>query len=151
MVTFIYSTLHKGKQMAIQFNVATRNARLDAIESTNGTSCSLEIRSGTVPANCAATRTGTVLATINLPSDWMAAAASGAKAIAGTWQDLSADATGTAGHFCIYNSQATKDGTTCFIQGDVAVSGSDMNVSSVSFTAGQSFTINSFTLTDGNA
>jgi hypothetical protein len=137
--------------MAIQFNVATRNARLDTIESTNGTSCSLEIRSGTVPANCAATRTGTVLATINLPSDWMAAASSGAKAIAGTWQDLSADATGTAAHFCVYNSQVTKDGTTCFIQGDVAVSGSDMNVSSVSFTAGQSFTINTFTLTDGNA
>jgi hypothetical protein len=140
--------------MAIQFNVATRNARLDTIESTNGTSCSLEIRSGTVPANCAATRTGTVLATINLPSDWMAAAGTptaGAKTISGTWQDLSADATGTAGHFCVYNSQSTRDGTTCFIQGDVAVSGSDMNVSSTSFTAGQSFTVNTFTLTDGNA
>jgi hypothetical protein len=139
--------------MAIQFNVATRNARLDTIESTNGTSCSLEIRSGTVPANCAASRTGTVLATINLPSDWMAAASSGAKAIAGTWQDLSADATGTAGHFCVYNSQSTKDGTTCFIQGTVTATsgGGDMEVSSTSFTAGQSFTVNTFTLTDGNA
>ena len=137
--------------MAIQFNVATRNARLDTIESTNGTSCSLEIRSGTVPANCAATRTGTVLATINLPSDWMAAASGGAKDLAGTWQDLSADATGTAAHFCVYNSQATKDGTTCFIQGNVAASASDMNVSSVSFTAGQSFSITQFQLTDGNA
>jgi hypothetical protein len=70
--------------MAIQFNVATRNARLDTIESTNGTSCSLEIRSGTKPGACAtATSGGAVLATINLPSDWMAAASSGAKAIAG--------------------------------------------------------------------
>ena len=138
--------------MAIQFNVATRNARLDTIESTNGTSCSLEIRSGTKPGTCAtATAGGAVLATINLPSDWMAAASSGAKAIAGTWEDLSADSTGTASFFRIYNSQATKNETTCFLQGDVAASASDMNVSSVSFTAGQSFSVTSFTLTDGNA
>ena len=138
--------------MAIQFNVATRNARLDTIESTNGTSCSLEIRSGTKPGTCAtATSGGAVLATINLPSDWMAAAASGAKAIAGTWEDLSADSTGTASFFRIYNSQSTKNETTCFLQGDVAASASDMNVSSVSFTAGQSFSITAFTLTDGNA
>ena len=138
--------------MAIQFNVATRNARLDTIESTNGTSCSLEIRSGTKPGTCAtATAGGAVLATINLPSDWMAAASSGAKAIAGTWEDLSADSTGTASFFRIYNSQSTKNETTCFLQGDVAASASDMNVSSVSFTAGQSFSVTSFTLTDGNA
>ena len=138
--------------MAIQFNVATRNARLDTIESTNGTSCSLEIRSGTKPGTCAtATSGGAVLATINLPSDWMAAAASGAKAIAGTWEDLSADSTVTASFFRIYNSQSTKNETTCFLQGDVAASASDMNVSSVSFTAGQSFSVTSFTLTDGNA
>jgi hypothetical protein len=138
--------------MAIQFNVATRNARLDTIESTNGTSCSLEIRSGTKPGACAtATSGGAVLATINLPSDWMAAASSGAKAIAGTWEDLSADSTGTASFFRVYNSQSTKNETTCFLQGDVAASASDMNVSSVSFTAGQSFSVTSFTLTDGNA
>ncbi|MFN9367147.1 MAG: hypothetical protein ACK6CT_00045 [Planctomycetia bacterium] len=138
--------------MAIQFNVATRNARLDTIESTNGTSCSLEIRSGTKPGTCAtATSGGAVLATIDLPSNWMDPANAGAKAIAGTWQDLSADGTGTASFFRVYNSQSTKNETTCFLQGDVAVSGSDMNVSSVSFTTGQSFTVNSFTLTDGNA
>jgi hypothetical protein len=137
--------------MAIQFNVATRNARLDTIESTNGTSCSLEIRTGSPPANCAAAGTGTILATINLPSDWMAAAASGSKAIAGTWQDASADNNGTAGHFRVYNSQATKDGTTCFIQGTVGTSSADMIVNTTTFTAGNSFTVNSFTLTDGNA
>ncbi len=137
--------------MAIQFNVATRNARLDTVESTNGTSCSLEIRSGSPPANCAAAGTGTILATINLPSDWMAAAASGSKAIAGTWQDASADNNGTAGHFRVYNSQATKDGTTCFIQGTVGTASADMIVNTTTFTASNSFTVNSFTLTDGNA
>ena len=139
--------------MAIQFNVATRNARLDTIESTNGTSCSLEIRSGSVPANSSSANAGTILATINLPTDWMAAASSGTKAISGTWQDLSADNTGTAAHFRVFNSQATKDGTTCFMQGTVTATGGggDMEVSSTSFTAGQSFTVNTFTLTDGNA
>ncbi len=137
--------------MAIQMNVATRNARLDTIESTNGTSCALEIRTGAAPADCATAGTGTILATINLPTDWMAAASSGSKAKAGTWQDASADNTGTAAHFRIYSSQATKDNTTCFMQGTVGVSASDLIVDSVSFTAGQSFTINTFTLTDANA
>lgn len=137
--------------MAIQLSTAIRNARLDTIESTSGTSCSLEIRSGTVPANCAAAGTGTVLATINLPLDWMAAAASGAKAILGTWTDASVDATGTAGHFRIYNSQVTKDGTTCFMQGTVGTTGTDMIVDSVSLVAATTFTITAFTLTDGNA
>lgn len=140
--------------MAIQLNVATRNARLDTIESTNGTSCSLEIRSGSKPADCAtATAGGSVLATINLPSDWMAAASSGSKAIANSasWVDVNCDATGTASFFRVYNSQATKNETTCFLQGDVGTSGSDMNLSSTSITSGQQLSITSFTLTDGNA
>jgi hypothetical protein len=137
--------------MPIQFNVATRNARLDAVESTNGTSCSLEIRSGAAPANCAAAGTGTVLATVNLPSNWMADASSGSKTFAGTWQDASADASGTAAHFRIYNSQATKDATTCFMQGTVGTSGADMIVNNTSFAITQQFTVTDFTLTDGNA
>lgn len=139
--------------MAIQLNVATRNARLDTIESTNSTSCSLEIRTGSPPATCATAGTGTVLVTINLPSDWMAAASSGSKAIAGTWQDTSADNTGTAAHFRVYNSQATKDNTTCFMQGTVTATGGggDMTLDNTSITSGQSVTITSFTLTDGNA
>ena len=63
--------------MAFQFDVASRNAALDAIETTAGASPTLEIRSGAPPANCAAADTGTVLASLALPSDWMANAASG--------------------------------------------------------------------------
>lgn len=137
--------------MAVQLNVTTRNARLDTIESTNGASCALEVRTGAQPANCAAASTGTILATINLPADWMAAAGSGQKALAGTWQDASADNTGTAAHFRVYNSQATKDGTTCFMQGSVGQGSGDLSVDNASFVAGQSFTITAFTLTDGNA
>jgi hypothetical protein len=139
--------------MSLQLNVATRNARLDTIESTNGASCSLEIRSGAQPADCATAGSGTILATINLPADWMANAASGSKAKSGTWQDASADNNGTAGHFRLYNSQATKDNTTCFMQGSVTATGGggDMTVDNTSFAAGQQFTVTGFTLTDGNA
>lgn len=129
--------------MALQFSTALRNAMLDQIESTISTAPVLKIRTGAAPANVAAADSGTVLATLTLPSDWMAAASSGSKALAGTWQDTSADATGTAAHFRIYAS----DGTTAHIQGTVGTSGADLIVDSTSFTATQSFSISTFTLT----
>lgn len=135
--------------MAIQFAVDIRNARLDAIESTIGTSPVLKIRTGSAPADVAASATGTVLATVTLPSDWMAAASGGTKAKSGTWEDTSADATGTAGHWEINAS----DGTTRKMQGTLTVTGGggDMTVDSVSFTSGQTFTVTGFTLTEGGA
>lgn len=134
--------------MALQFSVAVRNAMLDAIESTIGASAVLKIRTGAPPANVAAADSGTVLATLNLPSDWMAAAASGSKAKSGTWEDTAADAAGTAGHFRLYAS----DGTTAHAQGTVTATGGggDMTCDNVSFAAGQAFTITSFTITAGN-
>lgn len=135
--------------MTIQLSVAVRNARLDAIETTIAASAILKIRTGAQPANCATADSGSVLSTLNLPSDWMAAASSGAKAKSGTWEDTSADATGTAAHFRLYAS----DGTTCHAQGTVTITGGggDMTVDNTSFASGQAFTITGFTLTDGNA
>lgn len=135
--------------MTIQLSAAVRNARLDAIETAIGASAVLKIRSGAAPANVAAADSGTVLATLNLPSDWMAAASAGAKAKSGTWEDTSADAAGTAAHFRIYAS----DGTTAHLQGTVTATGGggDMTVDNVVFAAVQAFSITTFTLTDGNA
>jgi hypothetical protein len=135
--------------MTVQLSVTVRNARLDAIETAIGTSAVLKIRSGSVPADVATADAGTVLATLDLPSDWMGAASSGAKALSGTWSDTSADATGTAAHFRVYAS----DGTTAHIQGTVTATGGggDMTLDSVSITSGQTVTVTSFTLTDGNA
>ena len=134
--------------MAVQLSTTVRNAMLDAIETAIGVSAVLKIRTGAAPANVATADSGTVLATLTLPSDWMAAASGGAKALSGTWQDASADATGTAAHFRIYAS----DGTTAHLQGTVTATGGggDMTVDSTSFTSGQSFTVNSFTLPAGN-
>lgn len=134
--------------MALQYSVAVRNARLDAVETAIGASAVLKIRTGAAPASCATADSGTVLATINLPSDWMAAASGGTKAKAGTWEDSSADNAGTAAHFRIYAS----DGTTCHMQGTITAmgGGGDMTVDNTSFAAGQAFTVTGFTLTAGN-
>ena len=135
--------------MAIQLSEAVRNARLDAIETAVGATAVLKIRTGAAPADVATADSGTVLASCTLPADWMAAAASGAKAKSGTWEDASADATGTAAHFRLYAS----DGTTAHMQGTVTVTGGggDMTVDNTSFAAAQAFTVTGFTLTDGNA
>jgi hypothetical protein len=135
--------------MALQESVAVRNARLDAIETTIGTAAVMKIRSGAAPANCAAADSGTVLATLSLPSDWMAAASSGSKAMTGTWQDTSADNAGTAAHFRIYAS----DGTTCGLQGTVTATGGggDLTVDNAVFAAAQSFSVTSFSVAAGNA
>lgn len=135
--------------MALQYSVAVRNAQLDSLETTIGTDAVLKIRTGAPPANVAAADTGTVLATLTLPTDWMAAASGGTKAKSGTWQDTSADNTGTAAHWRLYAS----DGTTAHAQGTVTATGGggDMEVDNTSFASGQSFTINTFTITAGNA
>jgi hypothetical protein len=135
--------------MPLQYSVAVRNARLDVVESTIGATAVLRIRTGAQPATCATADSGTVLATLTLPSDWLAAASGGTKALSGTWQDTSADATGTAAHYRIYDSS----GATCHEQGEctLAGGGGQMILDSLSFTAGQSFTVVSYDKTAGNA
>ncbi len=133
--------------MALQFSVRVRNQMLDSIETTMGVSPVLEIRTGAPPVNNAAADTGTVLATLALPSDYMSAASAGFKQLLGTWQDLSADATGTAGHFRV------KGGGQCDIQGTITATGGggDMLLDNTSLATGQQFTVTAFGITDGNA
>jgi hypothetical protein len=131
--------------MALQFSTALRNALLDSMETTIGAAPILEIRSGAPPANCAAADSGTLLASMTLPSDWMAAASGGSKAMSGTWQDLAANNTGTAGHYRIKDS----GGTTCHEQGTVTATGGggDLTLDNTSIASGQQVSITSFTKT----
>lgn len=135
--------------MALQLSTTVRNQRLNAIETAIGTSAVIKIRTGSAPATCGAADTGTVLATLQLPSDYFSAAATGSMAKNGTWQDTSADNPGTAAHFRMY----AKNGTTCHLQGTVTTTagGGDLTVQNLSFAAGQQVTVTGFTLTDANA
>lgn len=132
--------------MALKIKGTVKDAMLDAFETSIGTSAILKIRTGAAPASIDDADSGTVLATLNLPSDWMAAASGGSKAKTGTWEDTSADATGTAAHFRLYKS----DGTTQQMQGSVGTSGEDLNLDNTSINSGQSVSITTFTLTAGN-
>jgi hypothetical protein len=122
---------------------------LDAIETAIGASPKLRFYSGAMPANCAAARTGTLIAEVTPPADWMANAVSGSKALSGTWQDLSADNAGTIGHYALMDNA----GTTCHVQGTVTATGGggDVTVDNTVVAAAQQITVTAFTLTDNNS
>ena len=134
--------------MALNYSVALRNAQLDAVETTVGTSAKLYIRTGAKPTACSDADSGTLLATLDLPSDWMAAASSGSKAKNGTWTGTGADA-GSAGHFRIKDSGAAA----CHVQGSITATGGggDMTLDNIVIASAQTITISTFTLTAGNA
>lgn len=134
--------------MALQLSVAVRNAMLDAIESTIGTSAKLLFYTGAMPANCATAASGSLLATLSLPSDYMAAASSGSKALAGTWSGTASGA-GNAGYFRL-NDNA---GTTCHEQGTITATGGggDMTLDNINLAIGQTISVTTHTLTAGNA
>lgn len=136
--------------MAIQYSTDVRNAKLDVVKTTIGTSPILEIRTGAPPANCAAADTGTLLASITLPADWMDDASNGSVSKKGVWSDASADASGDAGHFRVKDS----GGTACHMQGTVTAlgGGGDMELqqASAAIVSGQPVTVTSFSITDNN-
>jgi hypothetical protein len=134
--------------MTVQYSVAVKNARLDAIEVAIGANAILKFRSGAKPTNITDPSSGTVLATLNLPADYMAAAAGGVKSKSGTWEDIAADAAGTIVHFEI----TAADGTTVHMRGTVTATGGggDMTVDNTVVAAGQDVLVTSFGITSGN-
>lgn len=130
----------------MQYSVAVNNARLDVVETTIGAAAKLRFYTGTMPANCAAGRTGTLLLEIALPSDWMSPASAASKAKAGTWSGIAAAGAGaTPGYACIMDNA----GTTCHLQGTSGIGTGDIPVDGT-ITAGQTVTVNSFTLNAAN-
>lgn len=135
--------------MTVQRSTAVRNARLDAIETTIGTSAKVQIRTGAQPANCAAAASGTLLVEFALGSDWAAAASGGSKAFNSTPVIGTASGTGTAGHYRIVDSA----GTTCHEQGSVTSTGGggDVIIDNTSITSGQTVNITGWTVTEPGA
>lgn len=134
--------------MARSYSAAVRNAMLDAYETAIGTAPLLRFYSGAMPADCATARSGTLLASITLPSDWMAAAAAGAKALAGSWTGAGVAGAGAGtniGYFSIFDAS----GTTCHDQGTVTVTGSggDMTLNNINIANGQAITVSAFNFT----
>lgn len=134
--------------MTVQFSVAVRNARVDAIEATIGVTPKLRLYTGAPPVNCAAVATGTLLATLTLPSDWENAASGGSVTKLGTWTGVGA----AAGDIGYYRMLETTE-TTTHEQGTVTVTsgGGDLELDNISIAISQNITIDTWTKTDGNA
>ena len=134
--------------MTIQLSTTLRTNRMAQHETTIGTSPLLRMRTGAQPANCAAARSGTILVSITLPSDWLATASAGAVSKNGTWSGT-AVAAGSVGHYEIMDST----GTTCHEQGSLTITGGggDMTVDGQPGSVGQVVTVTSYTQTDGNS
>lgn len=128
----------------MQLDTATRNAVLDAIETAVGASPTLEIRTGAAPAATTDADSGTLLAEITLPSDWLAAAASGSKSKSGTWSGTGA-ASGTPGHYRIKDS-----GGTVRIQGTAGVGSGELSLDTT-VTLGGAVTVSTAAFAAGNA
>lgn len=142
--------------MAFGFSTALANSILDEVGNSGSgqsffDSAILEIRSGSKPATADTAPSGTLLASMTLPADAMAAAASLAMAKSGTWSDSSADAAGTAGHFRIKRSGdlGTSNTTDKRMDGTITATGGggDMTLDNTSIASAQPVTVNTFQLT----
>jgi hypothetical protein len=129
--------------MPVQLITSLGNARLSLLKTTIGSTSTLQIRSGTKPANCAAADTGTLLASVALPTDWIADPVNSVMNLSAELSDLAIDASGTAGHFRIKDSSGV-----CVVQGTIGTSSADMILNTVNLLTGGVFTLKTFTIYD---
>lgn len=132
--------------MALAFATTLRNAMLDQIKTAldAGVGAALiRIYDGTRPATGGAATV--LLAELTCADPSAGAAASGVLTFSSITQDASANATGTATWFRMVDSAAT-----FVMDGSVAASGSDLNLTSTAITATQPVSITSATITAGN-
>lgn len=132
--------------MAVSYTTALKNAMLDAITTALGASPLLRIYDGTPPANAGTALSGnTLLATLPMSATPFPAASGGTLTANAITSDASADATGTASFFRLLTS-----GAAAVVQGTVGTSGADLNLNSVSITAGGTVAVSSLVITGGN-
>ena len=136
--------------MAIGLSTGAANLLLDSGigAAFDGANDILEIRNGTRPASADDVPTGTVLADFTLVADSFAAAAAGTIVGATPWTEASAPAAGTATWFRLKQSTDTgvSSTTEVRIDGNVAASGSDLNLSTTTIAIADQVTITQFDL-----
>lgn len=126
--------------MAIQMSTTLRNAMGDSITTVAGNASLIRHYSGSIPANVAASITGTLLGEQVAGSPWAGSSASGVTTANAIANDASADNTGTASHFRHWKA----DGTTGVQQGTTGTSGADLNLNTTSIVSGGPIAISSF-------
>lgn len=130
--------------MALALSTAAQNAMMDALATYAGGSCLLRFYNGSRPAT-GGTAT-TLLAELTCNATFAGSSSGGVLTLNSITSDTSADASGTATWFRIVKS----DGSTHVLDGNVGTSGSDLNMDSVTFVAGATIAVTSYTITHGN-
>jgi hypothetical protein len=138
--------------MAIRLSTGTRNFILDSgLNTLFDTDGAINIYTGTIPADADAdVGAGTLLATLTFSSNWIGAASAGVMTLAAITSDTNVDASGTAAWFRMYDVSEGVTGSSSTkkrIDGTVGTSGADLNFDTVTFVAGGTAAISSFTIT----
>lgn len=138
--------------MAIRLSTGTRNFILDSgLNTLFDTDGAINIYSGTIPADADAdVGAGTLLATLTFNANWIGAAAAGVMTLAAIVSDTNVDASGTAAWFRMHDVSEGPTGSSSTkkrIDGTVGTSGADLNFNTVTFVAGGTAAISSFTIT----
>lgn len=133
--------------MAIKISTGARNAACNAIVDlldAGAGAATLQIRTGSAPTNPSDSDSGTLLATLTFSDPAFGSSSTGVATADPITSDSSADATGTAAHFRVKDS----DGNVIF-QGTVTVTGGggDITFNTVSFVAGGTVSMTSLTFT----
>lgn len=132
---------------AIQYSVSQQTANVTDIVTLAGATAFLLIYTGSPPAHCSTTASGTLL--VSLPMSSTIGTVSAGVLTMSTITTTNAANSGTAGYWRITTSSG---GSTVVAQGTVGTSGADLNFSAgVAWTSGQSIAITSFTITANGA
>ena len=132
--------------MAISYADALRNTRMDAITTLASDAALIRIYSGVRPTNEGAE--GTLLAELEGDTPFAGAAVAGVLTLNPITEDSSANASGTASWFRIYDAGAAN--IVCDGSVGVAGSGADLILDSTTITATQTVSIDTFVITEGN-
>jgi hypothetical protein len=110
-----------------------------------GPSVNLAVITGALPANCAASDPGTLLVNFALGAEWMSPASSGVVAMASLPVAATAGASGTAGHYRIYDST----NTICVEQGTLTLTGGggDVTIDTTTIAATQTVNLTAYSKT----
>lgn len=137
--------------MIVRMNVALRNLLVEAWVNSGASisffdGATVEFRTGAQPATADLGASGTVICTLVLPADAMAAVVSGtSNKNAAAWEDTSADASGTIGHVRFKSAGGATYVLDCDVT-DQAGTGA-VKVDNPVLVTGQDFLVTDFSIT----
>ena len=134
----------------LKYSAALKNSQMNAVTTACGASALILLYSGTQPASPDTAVTSQVLLATLTANATFAPAASGGVLTLNSITSGTGTA-GAAGGTAATWFRITTSGSTACIDGSVGTSGSDLNLTgSTSIATGQTVSISSFTLTNGN-